>query len=58
MMFKLLCGFEIRKKPFVAISSRLIQYNDWTIVTLIKFAKFHHYTPNNKNVMMGGGGAL
>ena len=44
------------KKPFVAISSRLIQYNDWTIVTHIKFAKFHHYTPNNKNVMMGGGG--
>ena len=23
------------------------------LVTLNKFAKFHHYTPNNKNVMMG-----
>ena len=22
--------------------------------TLNKFAKFHHYTPNNKKVMMGG----
>ena len=27
------------------------------LVTLNKFAKFHHYTPNNKKVMMGGGGA-
>ena len=25
------------------------------LVTLNKFAKFHHYTPNNKKVMMGGG---
>ena len=26
------------------------------LVTLNKFAKFHHYTPNNKKVMMGGRG--
>ena len=26
------------------------------LAILNKFAKFRHYTPNNKNVMMGGGG--
>ena len=26
------------------------------LVTLNKFAKFHHYTPNNKKSYDGGGG--
>ena len=26
------------------------------LVTLNKFAKFHHYTPNNKKLRWGGGG--
>ena len=32
MMFKCPCGCEIRKKLFFAIRSRLIQYNDWSII--------------------------
>ena len=32
------------------------QLLDLEFVILKKFAKFRHYTPNNKKVTMGGGG--